>query len=151
MRALIFIVAGKELFSRKLPKIVTMKLRFEKNSLRYRLRKSDVEQLTHTGLVKESVAFPSSTFTFELHVSDNVIDPTAEFINNSVIVNIPVGIATEWINTDEVGVFHLMHINESETLDILIEKDFPCKDHPEEDKSDTFTELAEKVGKNEVC
>ena len=128
-----------------------MKLRFEKNSLRYRLRKSDVEQLKHQGFVKESVIFPSSTFTFELHISDDVNDPTANLINGTVIVNIPVGIATEWLNTDEVGIYHLLHVNENATLDILIEKDFPCKDHPEEDKSDAFTELAEKVGKNEMC
>ena|SRR5690348_6558176 len=127
-----------------------MKLRFEKNSLRYRLRKSEVEQLTHKGFVKESVTFPGSTFTYELHVSDDVNNPTAAFNNNSIIVNIPVGIATEWINTDEVGIYHLMHINENETLDITIEKDFPCKDHPEEDKSDTFIELTQ-AGKNEVC
>lgn len=128
-----------------------MKLRFEKNSLRYRLRKSEVEQLTHNGFITETVAFPSATFTFELHVSDDVIDPTAGFNNNSVIVNIPVGIATKWINTEEVGIYHLLHVNENETLDILIEKDFPCKDRPEEDRSDTFTELAEKYGKNEMC
>jgi hypothetical protein len=128
-----------------------MKLRFEKNSLRYRLRKSDVEQLKHHGFVKESVVFPSTTFIFELHVSDDVNDPTANLINETVIVNLPVGIATEWLNTDEVGIYHLAHVNENTTLDILIEKDFPCKDHPEEDKSDSFTELAEKAGRNEMC
>lgn len=128
-----------------------MKLRFEKNALRYRLRKSDVEQLTHNGFVKETVSFPSAIFSFELQVSDDVNDPFAEFTNNAVIVKIPVGIATEWINTNEVGIYHLVHVNTNETLDILIEKDFPCKDHPEEDKGDTFTELAERTGKNEVC
>jgi hypothetical protein len=128
-----------------------MKLRFEKNSLRYRLRKSEVEQLTHKGFVKESVAFPGSIFIYELHVCDDVNDPTAQFSDNILRVNIPVGIATEWINTDEVGIYHLLHVNGTETLDITIEKDFPCKDHPEEDKSDTFTELATQTGKNEVC
>jgi hypothetical protein len=128
-----------------------MKLRFEKNALRFRLRKSDVEQLKHQGFIKESVIFPSSIFSFELHVSDDVNDPTADLSNNTLIVNIPVGIATEWINTDEVGMYHLMHVNENATLDILIEKDFPCKDHPEEVRNDTFIELAEKVGKNEIC
>jgi hypothetical protein len=127
-----------------------MKLRFEKNSLRYRLRKSDVEQLTHRGFVTESVAFPAGTFTFELHVSD-VNDVTAQCINNTVIVHIPVGMATEWINTDEIGIYHRLHLDENKTLDILIEKDFPCKHHPEENTGDTFTALSEKYGKNEVC
>jgi hypothetical protein len=127
-----------------------MKLRFEKDSLRYRLRKSEVEQLKHQGFIKESVAFPGATFIYELRVSD-VNEPTAALGNNSVITNIPLGIATEWINTDEVGIHHLLHISDNETLDIVIEKDFPCKDKPEEDRSDTFTELAEKAGKNEIC
>jgi len=128
-----------------------MRLRFEKNSLRFRLRKSEVEQLTHKGFVKEAIAFPGSTFIYELHVSHDVIDPTAQLNNNSVIVNIPVGIATEWINTDEVGIYHVMHVNENETLDITIEKDFPCKSDSEEDKKDTFEELSSQTGKNEVC
>jgi hypothetical protein len=128
-----------------------MRLRFEKNSLRFRLRKSEVEQLTHKGFVKEAIAFPGSTFIYELHVSDDVIDPAAQLNNNSVIVNIPVGIATEWINTDEVGIYHVMHVNENETLDITIEKDFPCKSDSEEDKKDTFEELSSQTGKNEVC
>jgi hypothetical protein len=128
-----------------------MRLRFEKNSLRFRLRKSEVEQLTHQGFVKEAIAFPGSTFIYELHVSDDVIDPAAQLNNNLVIVNIPVGIATEWINTDEVGIYHVMHVNENETLDITIEKDFPCKSDSEEDKKDTFEELSSQTGKNEVC
>jgi hypothetical protein len=134
-----------------LQKIAAMKLRFEKNSLRYRLRKSEVEQLTHKGFLKESVTFPSSVLSFELHVTDDVNDPVAEFSNNTVIVNVPIGIATEWINTDEVGIYHLAHVNENETLDILIEKDFPCNSQSEEENSDTFTELEAKSGKNEIC
>jgi hypothetical protein len=128
-----------------------MKLRFEKDSLRYRLRKSEVEQLTHKGFVRESVNFPGSTFVYELHVSDDVNDLTAQFNNNALIVNIPVSIATEWINTDEVGINHIMPVSETETIDITIEKDFPCKNNPDEDKSDTFGELAAQAGKNEVC
>jgi hypothetical protein len=127
-----------------------MKLRFERNSLRYRVRKSDLERLTHQGFIKEFVAFPGATFTYELRISE-VNYVTATFSDNSVITNVPLGIATEWINTDEVGIYYLLHISDNETLDILIEKDFPCKQRPEEDRSDTFIELAENAGKNEIC
>lgn len=127
-----------------------MKLRFEKSSLRYRLRKSEVEQLTHKGFVKDSIAFPATVFSYELHVSD-VPDPITTLVDNTLITNIPLGIATEWINTGEVGIYHVMHLNNDQTLEIAIEKDFPCKNDSDEDKKDTFTELAEKSGKNEIC
>jgi len=125
-----------------------MKLRFEKNSVRFRLRKSDVEQLIHQGFIIDSVAFPATTFTYELHISDVVRDPVATIVDNKLIANLPVGLATEWINTEEVGIYHVMHLSNDQTLEIVVEKDFPCKHDPEEVKKDTFTELA---GKNEIC
>lgn len=126
-----------------------MKLRFEKNSIRFRVRKSDLELLNHQGFVQETVQFPGTVFMFQLRVSGEG-EPAAEFSGNSITANIPVGMATEWINTEEVGIYHVQHIND-QTLEITIEKDFPCKDRPEEDRSDTFVELAENSGKNEVC
>ena len=126
-----------------------MKLRFERDALRYRLRKSDLEQLNHSGFVTNKVSFPSGTLHYELRVSD-VPETTANINDNFISVQVPLGIATEWINTEEVGIYHRMHIGD-EILDITIEKDFPCKDRPEEDRTDTFSELAEKHGKDEVC
>ncbi len=126
-----------------------MKLRFEKNSIRFRVRKSDLELLNHQGFVQETVQFPGAIFVFGLKVSGEG-EPSAEFIANSITANIPVGMATEWINTDEVGIYHIQHIGD-QILEITIEKDFPCKDRPEEDRSDIFVELAENSGKNEVC
>ncbi|HRI21052.1 MAG TPA: hypothetical protein PLA68_08855 [Panacibacter sp.] len=126
-----------------------MKLRFEKNSVRFRVRKSDLALLNHQGFVQETVQFPDALFRFQLRVSGEG-DPSAQFNGNSITANIPLGMATEWMNTEEVGIYHVQHIN-NETLEITIEKDFPCKDRPEEDRSDTFIELAENSGKNEVC
>jgi hypothetical protein len=56
---------------------------------------------------------------------------------------------TGW-DTDEVGIYKLINIDADQVLDISIEKDFPCKDRPEEDKSDTFTELVDKDSKGKV-
>ena len=127
-----------------------MKLRFERDALRYRMRKSDLEQLNHQGFVTNTVTFPSGMLQYELHIAD-VPETTADINGGIISVQIPVGIATEWINTEEVGIYHRMHLANDQILDITIEKDFPCKDTPEEDKSDTFTELAAGSGKNEVC
>lgn len=127
-----------------------MKLRFEKNSLRLRLRKSDVAALSQQGFVMESVEMPANVFTYELRISD-VAAPEALFKNNAVVATIPRSIATTWLNTDEVGIYHMIHMDNGHTLELIIEKDFPCKDRPEEDKSDTFTELADQQSDNETC
>ena len=126
-----------------------MKLRLEKNTIRFRVRKSDLELLNQQGFVQESVQFPNTVFMYQLRVSGEG-EPVAEFSGNSITANIPVGMATAWMNTEEVGIYHVQHIN-NQTLEITIEKDFPCKDRPEEDRTDTFIELAENSGKNEVC
>ena len=127
-----------------------MKLRFEKNSVRYRIRKTELAQLKQDGFVQETVAFENAEFTYALRI-ETVDELYAEFLNNTVTIHIPYDIAKTFINTDEVGIYKSVHLSESQTLDIIVEKDFPCKDRPEEDRSDTFSELAEKEGKDEAC
>lgn len=125
-----------------------MKLRFEKNTLRYRLRKSDLEQLNQHGFVKDTVAFPSDNFQYELRIAE-VPDITADIHQNFISVQLPVTVANTWINTEEVGIYQSISIA-GQVLNIIIEKDFPCKDREEEDKSDTFTELVSQPG-NKAC
>jgi hypothetical protein len=49
------------------------------------------------------------------------------------------------LQTDQIGIEQTT----THGLYILIEKDFPCKDRADEDKSDLFGELAEHVP--DVC
>ncbi len=126
-----------------------MKVRIDKNSIRYRLRKSDIEKLQHKNAVKRSIAFPAGALTFELQLA-NTTEPAANFSGNSVVISLPLNIATTWMTTDEVGIYHTFEFGDDEKLKMSIEKDFPCKDRAEEDKNDTFTELAGKSG-NTVC
>ena len=127
-----------------------MKLRFEKNSVRYRIRKTELAQLKQDGFVQETVTFEHATLTYELRIK-KVDELFAEFSNNTVIIHIPNNIANTFINTEEVGIYKSIQLKDNQTLDIIIEKDFPCKDGPEENRSDKFSELAEKEGKDEVC
>ena len=127
-----------------------MKLRFENNSIRFRIRKSELQHMKQHGFVKDEIAFPNAVFTYELRVTD-IPEITPELSNNKVIIHLPLIKANHWIETDEVGIYHLINIHKDKALDIIIEKDFPCKDRPNEDKSDTFTELVEKDSKGKVC
>ncbi|WP_153797220.1 DUF7009 family protein [Foetidibacter luteolus] len=127
-----------------------MKLRFEKNSIRYRIKKSELLLLKENGFVKDEVAFPAATLTYELRIAD-VPALLAEISNNNICIHIPSPVAISWMETDEVGIYHSLPIKGREALDIVIEKDFPCKDRPGEDKSDTFTELVDTGTAGKVC
>ena len=127
-----------------------MKLRFENKSIRFRIRKSELQQLKEHGFVKDEVSFPNAVLAYELRVTD-IPEITPAFSDYTITIHIPIIKANHWFETDEVGIYHLINLDADEVLDIIIEKDFPCKDRPEEDRSDTFVELAENSGKNEVC
>ena len=127
-----------------------MKLRFENNSIRFRIRKSELLHLKQHGFVRDEVAFPNAVFTYELRITD-IPEVTPELSSNKITVHIPLIKANHWLDTEEVGIYRLIDIDKDEALDIIIEKDFPCKDRPEEDKSDTFTELVDKDSKGKVC
>lgn len=127
-----------------------MKLRCVHNSIRIRVKKSDLEQLEQAGIITETVSFGgASMFAFAL-----AIDMTAElvhaaFLDNLLLVNIPQMEAQKWIGTNQVGIEFNNELDNGEQLHILIEKDFPCLDREEEDKSDTFFELANE--KPDAC
>jgi len=120
-----------------------MKLRLTKNSIRIRVRKSELSILSEKELIEESISFPTkTTFNFGLKTSVDSLNVSASMANNNLKVFIPKQIANNWINSNEVGIETYTDLEGEDQLHILIEKDFPCKDRPEEDKSDTFTELA---------
>ena len=109
-----------------------MKIRIKGNSLRYRLTKSDVKQLSENSYVEEVINFGNTTLTYVLQRS--ATDSFASnFINNKITVYMPDAMVEEWTTTDIVG-FDGKH-NE---LYLLIEKDFMCLDAVAEDQSDNY-------------
>lgn len=123
-----------------------MKLRTTHNSIRIRLRKSEIKQLASQGEVVESIRFPTGTvFQFALQVTTSANAVTAALKDNFLSVFIPAEQARNWVNSNQVGIEEYIPVPEGEELHLLIEKDFPCLDRPEEDKSDTFWELAPEL------
>ena len=120
-----------------------MKLRCTENSIRIRIKKSELKQLAIDKRVEEKINFSIQTvFTFALVIVEELDYVEAGFINNQLTVNLPIATAHEWMNSNQVGIEVNNSISEDHQLHILIEKDFPCLDRPNEDKSDTFWELA---------
>jgi hypothetical protein len=119
-----------------------MKIRMTTNSIRLRLRKSDIADLQKSRILTDEVAFPShNTFSFAISIttSDSI---NASFTQSQILISIPTKIATHWIESNEVGIETHLAFNENNCLHILIEKDFPCLDREEENKEDTFWELS---------
>ncbi len=120
-----------------------MKLRCTTNSIRIRIRKSELQQLATEQRIEEKIQFGKGvSLTFALTISGLAKEVTAHFVNNKLVVKLPKTVAANWINSNEVGIEVNNTLDNSESLHILIEKDFPCLDRAEENKSDTFWELA---------
>lgn len=116
-----------------------MKLRFEHNALRLRLRKSDLENLKQAHAIRETVAFPDSTLTYCLSIGFETPVVTASIAGSCIEITIPSELATAWMNGQDIGIYQSITCGEGNTLQIIIEKDFPCKDRPGEDEADFFT------------
>jgi len=120
-----------------------MKLRCTENSIRIRIKKSELAQLAKDKGVVEKIHFGNQiALSFALSIDESIQQVAATFLENHLVVSLPATIANKWINTNQVGIEVNNPISQEHQLHILIEKDFPCLDREEEDKSDTFWELA---------
>lgn len=116
-----------------------MKLRFEHNALRLRLRKSDLENLKQTQTIRETVAFPDSTLTYRLSIGIETPVVMASIAGSCIEITVPSDLATAWMNGQDIGIYQSIACSDGHTLQVSIEKDFPCKDRPGEDEADFFT------------
>lgn len=106
-----------------------MKLRISGNSVRLRLKPSEVAQLETTGVVEDRVEFaPDSTLVYNLQASSQSRVPTASYTNGKLEVRIPQALAQRWAAGSDVSIQA-----QQDVLSILIEKDFRCA---HQDKAD---------------
>jgi hypothetical protein len=129
-----------------------MKLRFQSNSIRLRLKQTEVTQLAKTGRVQEKVVMgngPWDTFHYAVESSHAVTKPQAILEKKGVLVQVPIGTVTRWADSDEVGIEASVRVGEEGELQVLIEKDFNClHGGTKEDNEDTFPHPQEKTKKS---
>jgi len=118
-----------------------MKIRIRGDSVRLRLKRSEVVQLAAgTGIVEET-HFPGAVLTYRLNVAENE-SISATFDNANLVVSLPKSELLNWVNTDEVSMYTEQELSGSRSLSLLIEKDFKCLEpghHRDcEDDEDTF-------------
>ena len=119
-----------------------MKLRIRADSIRLRLKRSEVDQLATGASIVEETHFPNAVLTYSLGVSDNR-SISATFDNGSLVVSMPRSKVLDWASTDQVSLFEEQKLTGSDSLSLLIEKDFKCLEpgHHRDcaDDEDTFT------------
>jgi hypothetical protein len=119
-----------------------MKLRIQRNSIRFRLGPSEVERLLSTGQVREHTAFgpeQSHRLTYVLAVSDAAAEVRAELRGSDLTVTLPAAVARRWAASDEIGIEAEQDVGgglSGEALRLTIEKDLQCQHRANE--PDTF-------------
>jgi hypothetical protein len=118
-----------------------VKLRLQYNSIRFRLKRSEVEQFARTGRVEEKIISGSSDnqmFGYVLESTEKVSSLKATVRPGAIIVRVPPEAVTRWSSTDQISIEGEQAVDNQTSLRILIEKDFACIDGTDEQNVDTF-------------
>lgn len=110
-----------------------MKLRFCRDSLRLRVGPSEAAAIAAGRVVHESVSFGTASQQSLVYSVEGAADAEsvrAAFESNRIRVLIPLQMARSWHDSDQVSVENAMHIDQTRSLKILIEKDFECRKNP---------------------
>jgi len=102
-----------------------MKLRILGDSMRLRLKRSEVDQLAAGTSIVEETHFPDAVLTYRLDVTDNS-GFSASFADSTLSVSLPRTRILDWATTDEVSLIAEQKLSGSDSLSLLIEKDFKC-------------------------
>ncbi len=115
-----------------------MKIRIQRNSIRFRLSKTEVEKLANEGLVTEKTPFGKSTFFYQVLQNPDLDALWASFEDGKITLEVPSAYLQDWAINEIVGFDSKMKTGENESLTLLIEKDFKCIDNTTEDQSDHY-------------
>lgn len=116
-----------------------MKIRIKGNSIRFRLTRTDIANFEKEGFLEERTEFPNgSVFYYVLQQSAETGVIKADYSDNTIVMQVPDHMAAQWTGTDIVGFDHELVLQNGRMLSLLIEKDFECLDHREEDQSDMY-------------
>jgi len=115
-----------------------MKIRIQGNSIRIRLSKTEVNILAKEGLLEEKTSFGKSSFIYCLKSQSDHLTLSATYAQDRITMYVPEKFLSDWPTNNVVGFDSDMPVSETETLYLLLEKDFKCLDNVSEDQSDNF-------------
>lgn len=115
-----------------------MKIRIQRNSIRFRLSKTEVGQLAEEGNLTEETSFGKSIFTYQVMQNADRDSLWASFEDGKITLEVPSAYLEDWAINEIVGFDSKMETGGNESLTLLIEKDFKCIDNTTEDQSDHY-------------
>ncbi len=115
-----------------------MKLRIKGNSIRIRLTKTEVSAIATTGYLEAETLFVNNKLVYALQRVDEGNTLTAALEQNKITVFVPAELTKDWPVNNIVGFEANMPLADNKTLFLLVEKDFVCLDHTDEDQSDNY-------------
>ncbi len=117
-----------------------MKLRIRDNAIRLRLMRAEVETLRAEGRVSARTGFPGGgVFSYRVESSPAGVELEALFGDNALTVRIPENSILAWATSEQVSIEGDLLLDDGETLQLLVEKDFACLAPREgEDESDMY-------------
>ena len=117
-----------------------MKLRIRGNTVRVRLTQTEVSALADHGYLEEITDFGHGQILVLSLIAPEASRPQATFVNGTIEIALPSDDVRDWADSDRVEI-----AGESETLRILIEKDFKCLTPRDGDEdADTFPHPRER-------
>ena len=115
-----------------------MKIRIKDNTIRFRLTKPEVAELCEKGYCASHTDFDNLTFVYAVKINSQISVITADFKENTILINIPEEQVKDWNRNDHIGFENVQSLKNGKTLHLLIEKDFTCLDARLEDESDNY-------------
>lgn len=115
-----------------------MKIRIEGNSIRLRLRKSEVTQLAEQGQVGEATQLPEGLFRYQLRLQPGLENLSAHLGPEGIWVSLPESWGKAWPEESRVGFEAVLTIEGGQELHLLVEKDFVCLDRDLSGQQDQY-------------
>jgi hypothetical protein len=117
-----------------------MKLRISGNSIRLRVRRSEVAKLTAGERIAETVHLGCSeqaALTYALG-TESALEVLVRYEGGEILVLLPKDEASTWAGTEQVGIYATVDVGAFGKLDVIVEKDFACLDLSDAENEDTF-------------
>ena len=117
-----------------------MKVRISGNSIRFRLKQSEVKQFQQTGEIKQVTSFgiqPEDKLSFVLKETPSK-NYMIRYQVNMVILEVPATVSNEWTATELIGFEETIDTGRGAAIKILVEKDFECLDGSDTENEDAF-------------
>jgi hypothetical protein len=118
-----------------------MKLRIKGNSLRFRLRQTELATLVDAGHIEETILLgsePNSRLTYALEHQPSLPCTTLRYHAPELTIVLATEDVKTWAETNEVGIYATLDRGTHGSLEIAVEKDYACLDLSDGDNIDTF-------------